>query len=181
MTTIKTATTNALPGAMAPHPAATLHFLCGKLAAGKTTLSHQLAGRHRAVLISEDIWLRRLYPVEIKTFDDYLVHSRRLREVVGPHVQQLLTCGQSVVLDFPMNVPAARAWVRSVFEGAGAGHLLHYVKASDEVCLRQLERRNRELPEGSVNISVEQFEAITRLFREPSPEEGFTIETYEAG
>ena len=177
MTTISTAR----PDALAPLPAATLHFLCGKLAAGKTSLSHQLAGRHHAVLISEDIWLRRLYPVEIQTFDDYLVHSRRLREVVGPHVQQLLTFGQSVVLDFPMNVPAARAWVRSVFEGAGAGHLLHYVKASDEVCLRQLERRNRELPEGSVNVSVEQFEAITRLFREPSPEEGFTIETYVAG
>jgi len=177
MTTISTAR----PGALAPLPAATLHFLCGKLAAGKTTLSHQLAERHHAVLISEDLWLRRLYPVEIKTFDDYLVHSRRLREVVGPHVQQLLTCGQSVVLDFPMNVPSSRAWVRSVFEGAGAGHVLHYVKATDEVCLRQLERRNRELPEGSVDISVEQFEAITRLFREPTPDEGFTIETYVAG
>lgn len=163
-----------------PAPA-TLHFLCGKLAAGKTTLSYQLAEQHRAVLISEDIWLSRLFPIEIKTFDDYLACARRLREVVGPHVQQLLVCGQPVVLDFPMNVPSSRAWVRSVFEGAGADHRLHYVKASDELCLRQLERRNRELPEGSVEISVEQFEAITRLFQEPSPDEGFNVETYEGG
>ena len=161
-------------------PPATLHFLCGKLASGKTTLSHQLAERHHAVLISEDIWLERLYPTEIETFDDYLAYAGRLRKVVGPHVQQLLACGQSVVLDFPMNGPVSRAWVRSVFEGAGADHVLHYVKASDEVCLRQLERRNLELPEGSVEISVEQFEAITRLFREPTPDEGFTIEIYLA-
>ena len=162
-------------------PTATLHFLCGKVAAGKTTMSHQLAERHHAVLICEDIWLGRLYPLEIRTFDDYLLYARRLREVVGPHVQQLLACGQAVVLDFPMNVPSARAWVRSVFEGAGADHVLHYVKASDEVCLRQLARRNLELPEGSVEVSVEQFEAITRLFREPEPDEGFTIETHLAG
>jgi predicted kinase len=35
----------------------TLHFISGRLAAGKTTLARQLAADHRAVLISEDLWL----------------------------------------------------------------------------------------------------------------------------
>ncbi len=43
----------------------TLHFLCGKLASGKTTLAQQIAKENHAVLISEDIWLSKLFPGEI--------------------------------------------------------------------------------------------------------------------
>ena len=39
---------------------ATLHFMCGKMAAGKTTLSKRLEKEYNAVLICEDIWLQRL-------------------------------------------------------------------------------------------------------------------------
>ncbi len=77
----------------------TLHFFCRKVAAGKTTLSRLLAEREQAVLISEDIWLQRLYPTEIANFEDYLHHGERLKRVVAPHVQQLLRVGVSVVLD----------------------------------------------------------------------------------
>lgn len=34
-----------------------LHFLCGKAGAGKSTLARRLAEQHRAVLVSEDVWL----------------------------------------------------------------------------------------------------------------------------
>jgi predicted kinase len=38
----------------------TLHFVSGRIAAGKTTLARQLAADHHAVLISEDVWLSKL-------------------------------------------------------------------------------------------------------------------------
>lgn len=44
---------------------ATLHLLCGKIGAGKSTLSQQLAANPRHVLISEDAWLATLHPGEI--------------------------------------------------------------------------------------------------------------------
>jgi len=42
--------------------APTLHFMCDKMAAGKSTLSRRLAEQHEAVLICEDIRLQQLYP-----------------------------------------------------------------------------------------------------------------------
>ncbi|EKT0591735.1 ATP-binding protein [Morganella morganii] len=36
---------------------ATLHFLCGKIASGKSTLAQQLVRGQQAVLLSEDTWL----------------------------------------------------------------------------------------------------------------------------
>lgn len=154
---------------------ATLHFTCGKMAAGKTTFSRGLAAELPAVLVSWDLWLQRLYPVEIASFDDFLRYSARLRTIMGPHLADLLARGQDVVLDFPANTPASRAWVRSVFEAAGARHALHFLDTPDRRCLEQLAQRNRELPEGSVHMSTEQYEAITALFVPPQPAEGFEV------
>jgi predicted kinase len=158
--------------------APTLHFMCGKMAAGKSTLSRQLAEQHGAVLICEDIWLQQLYPTEIRSFDDYIAYARRLKAAVAPHVLQLLRTGVTVVLDFPANVPAQRAWFRSLVDEAGVDHMMHFVDTPHERCIEQLQRRNRENPAGSMAMSVEQFEAISALFVPPAPEEGFTIKTY---
>jgi predicted kinase len=148
------------------------------MASGKTTLSKRLASEHRAVLISWDVWLQRLFPVEISDFDDFLKYSVRLKAVVAPHVTDLLSKGLSVVMDFPANVPEARRWIRSIFEAAGADHVLHFVDTPNARCLEQLAQRNHSKPEGSTEMTVEQFEHITSLFVPPRESEGFTIRTY---
>ena len=56
----------------------TLIFFCGKMGAGKSTLSQELASERRAVCISEDQWLAALFPQEIQNFGDYLKFSARL-------------------------------------------------------------------------------------------------------
>lgn len=155
-----------------------LHLLCGKLGSGKSTLARQLAASHHAVLISEDLWLSKLYPDEIVTFRDYLRCSERLKAVVAGHVQDLLRSGVSVVLDFPGNTPKDRAWARHLFEAAGARHVLHCLEASDAVCMARMHKRNKERPEGSKVVSDAEFAAITAYFQPPAPGEGFTLEVH---
>jgi len=96
-----------------------LHLVCGKIAAGKSTLCEQLASASRSVLISEDFWLTRVYPGEISTLEDYVRCSERLKKAIGPHVVDLLGAGLSVVLDFPANTPGQRRWMRDLIEAAG--------------------------------------------------------------
>ncbi len=84
---------------------ATLHLLCGKIGAGKSTLSQQLAAKPRHVLISEDAWLATLHPGEIHSVADYLQRAATLRSVLTDHLRTLLQAGVSVVLDFPFNTP----------------------------------------------------------------------------
>ena len=80
----------------------TLYLLCGRIAAGKTTVANRLAIRPATVLISEDDWSSRLFPGELKTIEDYIRCSSRLRTAMGPHIVSLLKAGVSVVLDFPV-------------------------------------------------------------------------------
>ncbi len=159
----------------------TLHFFCGKVASGKSTLARQLVESEKGILISEDLWLSRLYPDEIQSFDDYLKYAQRLKVTLTPHIIDLLKQGNNLVLDFPGNVPAIRAWVRSLFEAAGAGHVLHYLELPDEVCKVQLAQRNGELPEGSVSLTEEQFDVISGYFEPPTQSEGFNQKHYRRG
>ena len=62
---------------------ATLHFICGKAASGKTTLARELAARHAAVLFGEDEWLT-LLDAEINSLADHMRHSKRLKAALAP-------------------------------------------------------------------------------------------------
>jgi len=161
--------------------APTLHLVCGKIGAGKSTLSQQLALKPRHVLISEDTWLAALYPGEIHSIADYLQRAATLRNVLADHLRTLLQAGVSVVLDFPFNTPASRAWAREVFSPVGAAHQLHFLDIADEVCKARLRARNA-LGEQPFQASDEEFERITRHFVAPAAEERFVVMRYtEAG
>ncbi|MDH2312628.1 AAA family ATPase [Methylobacterium brachiatum] len=152
----------------------TLHLVCGKIAAGKSTLTASLGATPGTIVVAEDRWLARLYPDEQADLADYVRHSTRLRSVMGPHVVDLLRGGLSVVLDFPANTVASRAWMRTLFEEAGVAHRLHYLDVADDVCRARLRARNAS---GTHDFTVTdaQFDLFTRYFVAPSPEEGFRV------
>jgi len=154
------------------HPV--LHMVCGKIAAGKSTLTQRLAAEPATVLISEDGWLAALYPGEIRELPDYVRASGRLKAAMADHVAALLTAGVSVVLDFPANTVANRAWARGIFEKAGAAHRLHFLDVPDEVCKQRLRARNASGTH-AFETSDAQFELISSHFVPPAPDEGFEV------
>ena len=85
----------------------------------------------------------RLFPGEITDIPGFVKRSSRLKNALGPHVCALLSKGISVVLDFPADTKAQRAWFRELFEGANAEHELHFVDASDALCKGQLKERSK--------------------------------------
>ncbi len=151
-----------------------LHLMCGKIGAGKSTLSQQLAAQPRSVLISEDAWLAALYPDQIHSIADYLQCAAALRDVLTQHVCAILTAGVSVVLDFPFNTPASREWGRELFDSAGVAHQLHFLDVPDPICKARLRARNAR-GEHPFQASDEAFEQITRHFVAPAAMEGFVV------
>lgn len=155
-------------------PTPTLHLVCGKIASGKSTLTSQLASAPHTVRISEDSLLAQLYPGQISSLADYVVHAARLRAAMQPLCLQMLQAGVSVVLDFPANTVASRVWMRELAEQSGVPHMLHFLDVSDAVCKARLRQRNAD-GKHPFQTSEEQFDAITRHFAPPSAEEGFVI------
>lgn len=155
-----------------------LHLVCGKIAAGKSTLTRQLVAQPNTVLISEDVWLSQLYTDEIHTLGDYVRRSGQLRSVLALHIESLLLAGLSVVLDFPANTLSNRRWMKGIIDGAGVSHELHYLDASDEVCKARLHERNAS-GDHPFTPSDAEFDEITRYFVPPTSDEGFHIVRHE--
>jgi predicted kinase len=158
-----------------------LHFIAGKVGAGKTTLARKLALEVPAVLICEDQWIASLGG-EVKTLRDYVIASTQCRKLMVPHLRDVLRVGASVVLDFAGNTPSHRAWVRSIFEYAKADHVLHVLDVPETLCLRRLRQRNAERPEGLFwgEVSEALFHEVTKYYVPPSEAEGFHIVRHDA-
>jgi predicted kinase len=155
---------------------ATLHFICGKAGAGKTTLARELGRTLPAIVFCEDEWISTLR-FEVRVLDDYLRASSKCRNLIGPLTRDLLRMGVSVVLDFAGNTVKGRQWVRSIFEAEGADHVLHVIEATDSECLENIHRRNAERPPGIFwgHVPDELFHSVNPFFTPPSPEEGFRV------
>ncbi len=159
-----------------------LHFLCGKIGAGKSTLAAKLASQPQTLLLSEDRWLAALYPGEIVDVADYGRCASRLRNAMGDHVAALVGAGLSVVLDFPANTRRSREWLRAVADEAGCPHTLHYLDVPDAVCKARLRVRNASGAH-PFTTSDDEYDAITAYFVEPDAGEGLVIarHTWESG
>lgn len=155
----------------------TLHLLCGKVAAGKSTLAERLAAQPGTIRISEDVWLETLFADQLHSLKDYVRCSAKLRGVVGPHVISMLKAGVSVVFDFPANTRDQRRWLKAIAEAASVPHILHFLDVADEVCLSRLHARNAA-GDHPFAVTEEQFWIVTNHFEAPVADEGFTVRHY---
>ena len=154
---------------------ARLYFMCGKMAAGKSTHAKELAKAKGAVIFVQDELLDALYPGEILVIEDFVKCSARVRDAVSPYIVEFLARGISVVLDFPGNTVGQRAWFRGLVESAGVEHELHYIDATDDLCKRQLKQRSSALPAGTPWTTEAEFDAVNAFFQAPTEQERFNV------
>ncbi|KGR75142.1 AAA family ATPase [Ureibacillus sinduriensis] len=153
----------------------TLYFFCGKMGAGKSTKSKQMANEKRAVLLSEDEWLSSLYPNQITTFEDYLKFSVQIKPLVKKYVQNILSVGTDVVMDFPGNTQKQREWLVGIATEINATHQLVFLNLDKEQCLRQIAKRSKEQPERAAFDTEAMFIHVTKFFETPEASEGLNI------
>jgi predicted kinase len=159
---------------MEPARPTTLYLLCGKIAAGKSTLARRLVDRPSTLLIAIDHWIPILFPSEVETIEDFTRLSARLRVAMAPHVVGILRQGLSIVLDFPANTVSWRIWMRSLITQADVAHELHVLDFPDAICKQRLRQRNAD-GEHPYQIDEETFDLFTSYFVLPTPDEGFNI------
>lgn len=149
------------------------------MGAGKTTMSTRIAEERNGVLVSEDEWLSQIYPNQISSFDEYIKFANQIKPLVKNHVQNILATGTNVVMDFPANTKSQRKWFKELFSEIKAPYELIYLEASNELCLKHIERRAKEQPERSPFDTEEVFLQVSRYFEEPSLTEDLNVKKIE--
>ena len=151
-----------------------LHLIADKIAAGKSTLSAKLATETGGLVVAEDQWLATLYPARITSIEDYRRESARLRAAIAPLIVDLLRRGLTVILDFPANTVASRAWMRGLADAAEITATLHFLDLPDDLCRQRLHARNAAGTH-AYQASDAEFDQFTAHFVPPTVGEGFEI------
>lgn len=154
-----------------------LHFLCGKIASGKSTLAKQLASKPKTILLSEDEWLSTLYPGEITKLADYIEKSTLVKKVLENHIKQLINAGNIVVMDFPANTLTQRKWLKSLAQFSAIPYIFHVLKVENDECKARLHARN-QTNENPFETSEAEFDLITTHFSYPSEDEQLICKYY---
>jgi predicted kinase len=139
-----------------------LIIVCGLPAAGKTTLARDLEQRLDAIRLSADEWMNAL---AIDLWDE---RSRaRIESLQWTIAEQLLTRGQTVIIEWGTWARSERDALRIRARELGAAVELRYVKAPIDVLFERLQRRGMEDPP----MTREQLVRFAATFMEPTDDE----------
>jgi predicted kinase len=145
---------------------ARLILICGLPGSGKTTLAKELAPKVPAVRLSPDEWKHELGI-------DYYDEQRRvqLESRLWRLGQELLTLGQSVILENGFWTREERDGLRLIARALGVAVELHYLEAPVEELWRRLQVRNDEARPGVVPIKREDLQRWALQFEAPDAAE----------
>jgi predicted kinase len=145
---------------------ARLILICGLPGSGKTTLAKELAPRVRAVRLCPDEWKHDLGI-------DYYDERRRvqLEDRLWRLGQELLTLGQSVILENGFWAREERDGLRLSARALGVAVELYYLEAPVEELWRRLQLRNDEARPGVAPIGREDLERWAVEFEAPDAAE----------
>ena len=144
-------------------------LLCGMLCAGKSTYAARLTKAQRAVHLSIDALMLRLFPEPLgDTYDEYL---RRAQQYLCELAAALAGAGLCVVLEGDAWRREARANASAFFAAAGVPFEWHYLPVDAQTQRDHIARRNREGAQGAYYVDEALLEKCRARFEAPSREE----------
>lgn len=154
---------------------ATIYFLCGLPASGKTTYAKRLEAEMGAVRLTLDARMMAKYDYSI--FDEEygrLVVAEK--EQMWVEAQEYLAHGRGVILDWSLwSRPARQQWTNRVTT-AGYTYKLIYLKVPLAILRQRLTTRNAQQPPQTHHISVAELERFSQIFEPPTSDEALNLE-----
>jgi predicted kinase len=149
---------------------ASLHFICGPVAAGKSTYARRLAKEKQAVVLSLDEAMLKLFgPIDGR--EAFLAKEDLCRGFLLDLAADSLQNSVSVILDWGFWKHQDRLALIERFSQYGCSIELLYLKTADELRWKRLSLRNQNPGKGNHRIEEKDFAFFNSLFEEPRAED----------
>ena len=151
-----------------------IYLICGQIGSGKTTFAKKLEQETRAIRFTPDEWMLKLYS-EIPAKEEFDDHFYKCCDVVWCVASEIVKRGGDVIFDFGFWKYKDREKYRKLVLGIGAESKLYYIDCDNENIRERLHRRNREQPDGAIEITDEMFDFYSPGFEAPGEDEKYTL------
>lgn len=126
---------------------ARIHLIVGPVAAGKSTFALELCRRHRAVRLTLDEWMTRLFSPDRPddgVMEWYRERAGRCVEQIWQLADQLIAAGTEVVLEIGLIQQRDRLRFYRRVDASGHAMTIYVLDAPREVRRERVERRNQD-------------------------------------
>jgi predicted kinase len=155
------------PSESQPH----VHLLCGLVCAGKTTLAKRMAAELPALRFSRDEWMLRLYGLDHDD-DRYVAALTPCTQLIWDVALEVLSLGQSVIMDWNHWNPERRAESCARARSAGFDVVLHYLEVPLEVAVARARSRLADNDDDAHRIDEDGVRHFATIFQPPTAAEG---------
>ena len=145
----------------------TLFVICGLPASGKTTLAKEIESKHRAVFLSEDEWMDKLFG----TFYDHDREREIIAEIQKALAQKILNSGANVVLDGGYWSKQERDGLKDAAKSVGANFALHFMDVDLPTLKEHAIARKKNLSEEFQTKPDDIEKSFYNLFQRPDYED----------
>jgi predicted kinase len=137
----------------------TVHLICGRVGAGKTTYGRQLSKDRRIPFFALDEWMAALFLADSPqpiTLDWALVRTERCEAQIWAVCRQLFALDLDVAIEVGGYKRDQRDRIRQIANDTGAQLVIHSLIVDPDVRRERVRARNR----GSATFSVEVDDAM---------------------
>lgn len=153
------------------------YVICGFIGAGKTTFARKLEHETKAIRITKDEWMIKIFGNTITSDKNFKEYDKKMTELATDIAFKILKSGGDVIIDEGFWVKTQRDNIKKKILRVGARPIIYYVECPVEVMKERVVNRSKNPPLDSFEINEEMFDAYLKYWEPPTAEEDILLAT----
>jgi len=153
------------------------YVICGFIGAGKTTFARKLEKETKAIRITKDEWIIKIFGNKITSDKNFERYDKNITELATDIAFEILKSGGDVIIDEGFWVKSQRDDIKKKILNIGAKPMLYYVECSVEKMRERVVNRSKTPPLDSFEINEEMFDKYLKYWEPPIAEEDILLVT----
>ncbi|MFZ2199991.1 MAG: ATP-binding protein [Microgenomates group bacterium] len=153
----------------------TVYIICGFIGAGKTTFARKLENETKAIRITKDEWMVKIFGNKITSNENFALYDENVTKLATEIAFKILRSGKDVIIDEGFWVKSQRDDMKKRILDVGAKPVLYYVECPVEIMRERTVARSETPPEDSFEISGEMFDGYLKYWQPPETNEEYIL------
>ena len=153
------------------------YIICGFIGAGKTTFARKLEHETKAIRITKDEWIIKIFGNKITSDKNFEEYDKGVIELARDIAFKILKSGGDVIIDEGFWVKSQRDDIKKKILQVGAKPIFYYVESSVEKMKERVINRSKYPPTDSFEINEEMFDKYLKYWEPPTVEEDILLVT----